>query len=71
MKHLVFAIMVCLAAYQTWVLQPAQERLLLRGREQAESPEQGRLLIGQRRLMRLSLACGLLILALTAIVRTS
>lgn len=70
-KHFVIAVMVCLAAYQTWVLQPAQERLLLKGREQAESSAHGRLLAGQQRLTHLSLACSLLVLALTALARTS
>jgi uncharacterized membrane protein len=71
MKHIVIAVMVCLAAYQTWVLQPAQERLLLQGRRQAEGSDLKRLLTSQRRLTHLSLACSLLVLALTALARTS
>ena len=73
LKHLAIVLMVALAAYQTWVIQPRLTRQLLvekqRGQETAEARDQA---IKQTlKLTRINLVLGLIVLALTAIARTA
>lgn len=65
-KHLVVLLMVGVAAYQTWAIQPRLVRLLLRPEEPPEGP-----LSRARRLNALNLALALLTLGLTALARTA
>jgi uncharacterized membrane protein len=72
-KHLVIALMVVIASYQTWILHPRIAHLALRQAHRLDTaPEDtSRLLRHQTNLMRLNFSLGLLVLALTAIARTA
>jgi uncharacterized membrane protein len=73
-KHLLFLVMIGLSAYSTWVLFPQMRRAALR---LAKSPSDdgaqaaARLQRQEINLMRLNLALGILILALTAAARVA
>jgi uncharacterized membrane protein len=69
-KHAAFAVMVVLAAYQTWVITPALERQALQQAAEARPGEPARS-SPQSRLLRLNFWIGLIILGLTAIARTA
>lgn len=69
-KHAAIALMVALAAYQTWFLYPRLARQALlesRGRAAEAGPALGQ----HSRLTRFNLALGLLVLILTAVARTA
>ncbi len=71
-KHLAILLMVLAASYQSWALQPRLDRLILlqakkRASHEEALPELKRL----ARLTRLNLLLGMLVLALTAVARTS
>jgi uncharacterized membrane protein len=69
LKHLAVGGMIAIGAYVNWWLQPALARLALleaAGRPAAEAEALQR---RQAALTRLNLACGLLVLALTAVAR--
>jgi uncharacterized membrane protein len=76
LKHLLFLGMVMLSAYQTWFLLPQLRRIALR---KARESEDGQITQGageasrqgELRLMRVNLALGVLILALTAAARAA
>jgi len=72
-KHLVIAAMVAVAGYQTWFLQPAIDRSALRLPQGTAtgSGKLGALQRLQRRWARLNLALSVVVLALTALARTS
>ncbi len=71
-KHVAIGFMVVAAAYQTWSLQPALERALLRiTRAQDEMGQTAPLILRLQTMVRLNFALGLLVLALTAIARTA
>jgi hypothetical protein len=68
-KHLALGLMVAVAVYQTWVIQPALVRMAIL---EAHTPQasHGPLLRRQDRVARLNLALGIAVLAFTAIART-
>ncbi len=66
-KHIAIGVMVLVAAYQTWVLNPRLSRLALK-QEVAASDQVANEL---SRLNRVSLAFGILVLGLTALARTA
>ena len=66
-KHLVIGLMILLAAYQTWALNPRLSRLALK--QDAAGSDQ--VTVEITRLNRVSLAFGILVLGLTAIARTA
>ncbi|NIM92825.1 MAG: DUF4149 domain-containing protein [Anaerolineales bacterium] len=71
-KHLAILLMVALAAYQTWVLQPQIIRLaILRQKAEVDPVETAPLLRRQFLIFRLNGVISLLVLALTAIARTA
>lgn len=71
-KHALIVIMVCAAAFQTWVVQPQLDRTVILDARRA-SPGDGleRLLRRQARLSTLNLTLGLIVLALTAVARSA
>lgn len=71
LKHLVFALVVALSAYITWVIHPKLYRLALSQAQGKEVPQSQRLQKQEVHLMRLNLILGLIILALTALARAS
>ena len=66
-KHITVGLMMLVAAYQTWVLNPRLSRLALK-REAAASDQ---VAVEISRLNRVSLAFGILVLGLTALARTA
>ncbi len=66
-KHITVGLMMLVAAYQTWVLNPRLSRLALK-REAAASDQ---VAVEISRLNRVSLAFGILVLGLTALARTT
>lgn len=62
-KHLAIFLMVAIAAYQTWVLQPRIARQALLGREADHLSRFGRLSL-------VNLVLGILVLGLTGLART-
>lgn len=62
-KHLAIGLMLLVAAYQTWVLQPRLARQALLGAGQDSRKRYGRL-------AKLNLVLGILVLGLTAVART-
>ncbi len=66
-KHITVGLMMLVAAYQTWVLNPRLSRLALK-REAAASDQ---VAVEISRLNRVSLAFGILELGLTALARTA
>lgn len=72
-KHLTFGVMVAVAGYQTWSVQPRLARMMLiqaagAGAEKDEIP---RILARIDRLTRLNTILALTVLALTAVARTA
>jgi putative copper export protein len=70
-KHIVFLVMIGVSAYVTWALLPQMQRLALLQAAGREAPDSGALAAQEERMMRLSLALGVLILGLTAVARAS
>lgn len=69
-KHILFLVMIVLAAYQTWWLMPALQRSLLARRLQNVSDTQmARLQVHETRIVGINLALGVLVLLLTAFAR--
>ncbi len=66
-KHIVVGLMMLVAAYQTWVLNPRLSRLALKQEAGASDQAAGEIF----RLNRVSLAFGILVLGLTALARTA
>lgn len=66
-KHISIGLMLALAGYQTWFLQPRLERAALR----RATDEQGQLASSLRRLHLGNFALGLLVLGFTALARTA
>ena len=66
-KHIAVGLMVLVAAYQTWVLNPRISRLALK--QDAEGS--GAVSSEMSRLGRVSLVLGILVLGLTALARTT
>ncbi len=62
-KHLAIGLMLAMAAYQTWVLQPRLAREAMLGADEGSRRRYGRL-------AQLNLLLGILVLGLTAIART-
>jgi len=74
-KHILFGVMISLSAYMSWMLLPRLQRLALaRSRQVEGSPSDTQIeaLNKQERLLiRLNLILGIIILALTAVARTT
>jgi uncharacterized membrane protein len=70
-KHAAIGAMVLIGAYMNWSLQPALARLALLEAASRPAPEAEALRRREWALTRLNLACGLLVLALTAIARAA
>lgn len=68
-KHIAVAGMVAVGAYMNWSLQPALARLALLEARGKPAPEVETLRGREIALTRVNLACGILVLALTAIAR--
>lgn len=69
-KHILFFAMTGISAYLTWGVLPALQRMaLLQGKASPEKTH--RLQAQERRLLRLNLILGIVILALTAIARAA
>ncbi len=66
-KHVAIGVMVLVAAYQTWVLNPRLSLLALKQEAAASDQVAGDI----SRLNRVSLALGMLVLGLTALARTA
>jgi uncharacterized membrane protein len=66
-KHAAIGLMVLVAAYQTWVLNPRLSLLALKQEAAASDQVAGDI----SRLNRVSLALGILVLGLTALARTA
>ena len=66
-KHITVGLMMLVAAYQTWVLNPRLSRLALKREAAASDQVAGEI----SRLNRVSLAFGILVLGLTALARTA
>jgi hypothetical protein len=72
LKHAAIGVMVVLATIQTWFLQPQVLRLtILLSKEKTRPDVVTRLLLRATRLRRFNFLLGLVVLALTAIARTS
>jgi uncharacterized membrane protein len=70
-KHAVFALMLAVFAYQTWVLWPTLERAALRQDEQHSVDGLTAQVRWQRRLIQLNFWLGVLILVLTSVAQTA
>ncbi|MGW8250706.1 MAG: CopD family protein [Anaerolineales bacterium] len=70
-KHLVFFVMIGVSAYLTWGLLPRLQRIALRQAHGLEASEAEKLQRQEVMLLRLNLALGALVLALTAVARVS
>jgi uncharacterized membrane protein len=72
-KHLLFFGMAGLSAYLTWGLMPKIRRLALRRTASGavDEAEAQRLIVQESKLLQLNLLLGVLVLALTAIARSS
>ena len=73
-KHLLFFAMMGVSGYMTWGLLPRLQRLALRQArlgQEAETEEVHQLLHQELLLVRLNLILGVLVLALTAVARSS
>jgi uncharacterized membrane protein len=68
-KHLAVGGMILIGGYMNWALQPALARLALLEARDRPAPEAEALRRRELALTRLNLACGLLVLALTAVAR--
>lgn len=68
-KHIAIGGMVLIGAYMNWSLQPALARLVMLEARNRPAPEAEALRRREVMLTRLNLACGLLVLALTAVAR--
>jgi uncharacterized membrane protein len=70
-KHLVIGGMIGVSAYLTWGVLPSLQRTALRRMRGQETPEVGTLQRREEFLLRLNLVLGLVVLALTAVARSS
>ncbi|RME06459.1 MAG: hypothetical protein D6803_06415 [Anaerolineae bacterium] len=70
-KHLIFVVMIAVSAAITWGVLPALRRAALLRARGRETPELPALLKRGALLMRLNLALGVIVLALTALARAS
>jgi O-antigen ligase len=70
-KHLVFFTMIGVSAFITWGLLPRLQRAAMRQAHGLEATEAEKLQRQQTALLRLNLALGALVLALTAVARVS
>jgi uncharacterized membrane protein len=77
-KHLVFLVMILLAAYQTWGVMPALQRAMLRQARQPDQATSTEAVVGVTRLQRredlltaFNLALGVIVLLLTAVARSA
>ncbi len=70
-KHILFAAMVGVSAWMTWGVLPALRRAALLQAHSKDAPEMPALLRRGAFLMRLNLALGVVILALTAFARAA
>lgn len=70
-KHLVFFAMIGVSAFITWGLLPRLQRAAMRQAHGLEATEAEKLQRQQTVLLRLNLALGALVLALTAVARVS
>lgn len=70
-KHITFFIMLAISAYMTWGLLPRLQRIALRRARGLEAPEADATQRQELLLMRLNLLLGAIVLALTAIARSS
>lgn len=70
-KHLVFFAMIGVSAFITWGLLPRLQRSAMRQAHGLEATEAEKLQRQQTALLRLNLALGALVLALTAVARVS
>jgi uncharacterized membrane protein len=71
-KHLVIGVMILVASYQTWILYPQLDRMLLARAAKVEpGPIAARLAVLQIRSVWLNLILALVVLALTAVARTA
>lgn len=70
-KHLVIFVMVGVSAYLTWGLLPALRRSALQLEKGRQAPEVDRLQKQELFFMRLNLALGVVVLALTAVARSA
>ena len=68
-KHVVIVAMVVVGVYMNWALQPALARLAMLEAHGQAPAEAASLRRRELTLTRLNLACGLLVLALTALAR--
>lgn len=68
-KHLAVGFMIGIAAFQTWVIQPRLARMAILEAHQLAGDR--RLLQQHDRMARLNLVLGIVVLALTAIARTT
>lgn len=66
-KHIAIGVMLFVAIYQTWVLNPRLSRLAMKQEADASDRVAGEI----SRLNRVSLAIGILVLGLTALARTA
>lgn len=66
-KHITVVLMILVAAYQTWVLNPRMSRLALKQEAEASDQVAGEI----SRLNRVSLALGVIVLGFTALARTA
>lgn len=74
-KHILFAVLILLSAYMTWILLPTLRRQALKSTLQKTDPQTetntGALQRREVFILRINLLLGVIILALTAIARTS
>lgn len=70
-KHLVFGLMIAISAYLTWGVLPALRRNALRIQRGITPPDESRQRRLEARLLRLNLLLSVIVLALTALARTS
>jgi uncharacterized membrane protein len=70
-KHLIFILMVAISGYITWGLMPSLRRAALQNSRGKETPQGADLQRRGANLLRLNLILGVLVLALTALARSS
>lgn len=69
-KHITIGLMVIISAYITWGVLPALRRSTIRLQTGLDAPEAEQMRAREVRLMRLNLALGVVVLALTALARS-
>lgn len=71
LKHIVFALIIGLSAWQTWGVIPGLARAAFKLSKGMDAPEQARLEKANVTLVWINLALGVIVLALTALARIS